>query len=230
MPILHHHPLCPQSRFIRLVLSETGEDTALAEERAWERRREFLALDPAGRTPVFVEDGGVVVPGGGVIAEYLNDTRGEALGRLRLHGATAEARVEIRRLMEWFNSKFFEEVSGPLVHEKATRRFLAAGDGGGPPDMNVLRAARANIGYHLTYIGWLHAKRNWLAGDNITFADLAAAAHLSVCDYFGDVPWEQDETARHWYARMKSRPAMRIILAERPAGIRPPEHYSNPDF
>ena len=136
----------------------------------------------------------------------------------------------MRRVADWFNAKFFEEVSGPLVHEKATRRFMSEEDGGGPPDMNVLRAARANIGYHLTYIGWLNARRHWLAGDSITFADLAAAAHLSVCDYFGDVPWEQDETAKLWYARMKSRPAMRIILAERPAGIRPPEHYANPDF
>ena len=230
MPLLHHHPLCPHSRFIRLALAEMEQSVSLAEERAWERRREFLALDPAGRTPVFVEDGGGVVPGANTIAEYLHETRGDALGQIKLHGESASARVEVRRLMEWFNVKFFEEVSGPLAHEKSTRRFLTAGEGGGPPDMDALRAARANIGYHLRYAGWLHGRRGWLAGDTLTFADLAAAAHFSVCDYFGDMPWEQDETAKHWYAKMKSRPSMRVILAERPAGIRPPAHYDNPDF
>ena len=43
---LFHHPFCPHSRFIRLALGELGLDLRLVEERAWERREAFLALNP----------------------------------------------------------------------------------------------------------------------------------------------------------------------------------------
>ena len=80
MPKLIHHPLCPHSRFVRLILNEYGIETQLIEERPSERNPEFLRLNPAGRTPVFVDDDGTVVPGALVIAEYLDETRGSAAG------------------------------------------------------------------------------------------------------------------------------------------------------
>jgi len=46
---------------------------------------------------------------------------------------------------------------------------------GGSPDTEVIRAARHNIRYHLAYIGWLVRARDWLAGDQLTYADLAGA-------------------------------------------------------
>ena len=45
---LFHHPFCPHSRFVRLVLGEYGLDLQLVEERVWERREAFLLLNPAG--------------------------------------------------------------------------------------------------------------------------------------------------------------------------------------
>ena len=57
MLTLFHHPFCPHSRFIRLALGEYGLDARLVEERVWERREEFLLLNPAGTTPVLVEEG-----------------------------------------------------------------------------------------------------------------------------------------------------------------------------
>jgi glutathione S-transferase len=48
MVTLYHHPFCPHSRFVRLVLGEMGIEPKLVEERAWERRREFLLLATAG--------------------------------------------------------------------------------------------------------------------------------------------------------------------------------------
>jgi glutathione S-transferase len=96
--------------------------------------------------------------------------------------------------------------------------------------MGAIRAGRTNIRYHLKYIGYLIGQRNWLAGDQLTYADLAAAAHLSCVDYLGDVPWDEDDTAKHWYARVKSRPAFRALLADRIAGMPPPAHYADLDF
>ena len=132
--------------------------------------------------------------------------------------------------MDWFNGKFFAEVSGYLVAEKIYKRFMTAAQGGGGPDMETVRAARANVRTHLRYIGWLIKSRNWLAGDRLTYADLAAAAHLSCLDYFGDVPWEENETARIWYARVKSRPSFRPLLADRLPGMGPSATYANLDF
>ena len=93
-----------------------------------------------------------------------------------------------------------------------------------------MRAARANVRYHLKYIGYLIGQRRWIAGDHLTYADLAAAAHLSCADYLGDVPWDEDETARDWYARVKSRPSFRTLLADRVPGMAPADHYANLDF
>ena len=96
--------------------------------------------------------------------------------------------------------------------------------------METLRAAKSNIRYHLAYIGWLIRTRDWLAGDNLTYADLAAAAHLSAADYLGDVPWDEDETAKNWYARIKSRPSFRALLDEALPGLPPSPSYANLDF
>jgi glutathione S-transferase len=230
MLTLLHYPLCPHSRFVRLALEEWGLPPRLVEERVWERREEFLALNPAGTTPVLVEEGVPPVPGAAIIAEYLDETRGSKLARPRLLPSESGARIEVRRLMSWFNEKFFEEVSGALVTERIYKRFIPAGRGGGPPDMEIMRAAKSNIKYHLNYIGWLVRRRDWLAGDSLTYADLSAAAHLSVVDYLGDVPWNEDETAKAWYARIKSRPSFRTLLGETVPGLPPSPSYANLDF
>jgi glutathione S-transferase len=230
MLTLFHHPLCPHSRFVRLALGEYGIPVQLVEERAWERRPEFLKLNPACTTPVLVEEGHPPIPGAGIIAEYLDETRGPKLGRLRLLPADSAGRVEVRRLLSWFNDKFFEEVSGPLTMERFYKRHLPAGAGGGSPEMEVIRVARHNIRYHLAYIGWLARTRDWLAGEQLSYADLAAATHLSAADYLGDVPWNEDDMAKTWYARIKSRPSFRPLLAETLGGVAPSPTYANLDF
>jgi glutathione S-transferase len=136
----------------------------------------------------------------------------------------------VRRLSSWFNDKFFSEASGPLVTERVYKRFIPADKGGGPPDTDAMRAARSNIRYHLTYIGWLIRRRDWLAGDRLSYADLSAAAHLSAVDYLGDVPWAEDETAKAWYARIKSRPSFRVLLGETLPGLSASQHYADLDF
>jgi glutathione S-transferase len=228
MLTLLQHPLCPLSRFVRLILNEYGIEARPVEERFWERRKEFLELNPAGAIPVLVADGTPAIPGAAIIAEYIEETK--AVTDNGLMPAAPGARVEVRRLSSWFNDKFHQEVSGPLVTERVFKRHMTLEQGGGPPDTALLRAARHNIRYHLAYIGWLVRTRDWLAGDRMSLADLAAAAHLSSVDYLGDVPWTEDEAAKNWYARVKSRPSFRSLLADRLAGIPPAKHYGDLDF
>ena len=230
MYTLFHHPFCPQSRFVRLVLGEYGLDLKLVEERAWERREAFLALNPAGSTPVLIAERLPPIPGAGIIAEYLDETHGAEQDERRLLPTSPGERIEVRRLMAWFNDKFFEEASNPLVTERIYKRFMDEQDGGGAPAADVIRAAKVNVRYHLAYIGWLAKTRNYLAGDRITYADLAAAAHLSAIDYLGDVPWSEDDSAKAWYARVKSRPSFRPLLSEWLAGVPASRTYVDLDF
>jgi glutathione S-transferase len=230
MLTLFHHPFCPHSRFVRIVASEYGLAPTLVEERAWERRTEFLMLNPAGTTPVLLEEGRPAVPGATIIAEYLDETRGDALDSHRLLPSDVGGRVEVRRLLSWFNDKFFTEVSGPLLLERILKRRMTVEQGGGSPEPNAIRAALSNIRYHLDYISWLVRTRHWLAGDRLSYADFAAAAHLSAIDYLGDVPWSQDEAAKSWYARVKSRPSFRPLLSDTFPGVVPSKTYADLDF
>ena len=233
MITLFHHPFCPHSTFVRLLLAEYGLEVTLVEERVWERREEFLVLNPAAQTPVLVVEGYPAIPGAAVIAEFLNEMHGsleDGITQRNLIGESPQERIEARRVVAWFGEKFYSEVSGPLTTERLHKRYMTAEQGGGSPDTDVMRAARRNIRYHLAYVGWLAGQRDWLAGDRLTFADLAAAAHLSVVDYLGDVPWNESEHAKSWYARMKSRPSFRPILAVVSGALPPSAHYANPDF
>jgi glutathione S-transferase len=228
---LFHYPLSVQSRFVRLVLGECEVTPELVEERVWERRPEFLLLNPAGTLPVLIEHDGPPIVGVWAISEYLDETRGAALNERRLMPANADERAEVRRLCEWFLYKFDEEVTTYLVEEKVVKREKArAGISGGPPDSSVLRAARTNIRTHLHHVEHLIAANNWLAGGRMSYADLAAAAALSVADYLGEVPWQDAPDAKDWYMRMKSRPAFRPLRAETVRGHIPPEHYEKLDF
>src|SRR5216684_2314414 len=206
---LFHHPFCPQSRFIRLAVGEHGLDLRLVEERVWERREEFLTLNPAATTPVLIAEGQPAIPGAGIIAEYLDETHGAERGERRLLPTATAERIEVRRLMAWFNEKFFEEASNPLVTERIYKRFMSEDNGGGAPAADVIRAAKANVRYHLAYIGWLARTRNYLAGDRLTYADDAAKA---------------------WYARVKSRPSFRPLLSEWLAGVPASRTYVDLDF
>jgi glutathione S-transferase len=209
---LIHHPFCPRSRYVRLHLFESGIEVELFEEQIWHRRKEFLVLNPAATTPVLIADGFPSVPGATVIAEFVDETCGSSMGQRRLLPTQTNARIEVRRLAEWFNDKFCYEVSGPFATERIFKRLIPAAKGGGTPDGSALRAAGVNLVYHLDYIRWLLRREDWLAGERMSLADLAAAAHLSIVDYLGQLSWNAEDRAKDWYMRVKCRPSFRAIL------------------
>ncbi|MGA7323511.1 MAG: glutathione S-transferase family protein [Rhodomicrobium sp.] len=226
---LLHYPLCPASRAIRLALFEAGIETAQREVKPWAVARDFLDVNPAGTLPVLLREGKAIC-GAYPISEYLAETaarEGPSSARTGLWPGTPPERAEQRRVADWFLRKFDAEVSQYLLEEKLykpmSRKRLA-------PDLSVIRSARSNIRYHLSYISFLSDQRKWLGGDNPSFADLAAAAHLSAMDYLAEIPWSDFPEANAWYARMKSRPSFRPLLADRVPGFGPPENYADLDF
>jgi glutathione S-transferase len=222
MRALYHLPLSPYARKVRLVLAEKRLPVELHVEKPWDRRPEYLELNPAGTVPTLVEDNGMVIPDSAVICEYLD----EAYPENPLMGDTIVERVEVRRLAAWFDGKFAAEVTQNLLGEKYMRQQARRGN----PEPAAIRTGYTALRYHLDYLGWLAENREWLAGQHLSLADFAAAAHLSCLDYIGDVDWRLSKPAKDWYARIKSRPGFRTLLTDRVPGMNPPEHYVDLDF
>jgi glutathione S-transferase len=222
MRTLYHSLLCPFSRKARVLLIEKKLEHELILEPVWERRAEFLALNPMGDVPVLIEDDGFIVVGNQAVSEYIDEV---AQGQILMGWATRD-RAEVRRLVTWFDCKFNNEVTRNLVGEKMGKRL----SGEGHPDSRAIRIGSQSLGTHLDYVSALIQERNWLAGEFFSVADITAAAHLSCLDYIGDVPWEAYPEAKEWYVRIKSRPSFRPLLSERITGAPPPAHYSDLDF
>lgn len=218
---LHHFILCPFSRKVRFALAVKGVTHELVHERPWEKRAEFTALNPAGQTPV-ASQGAVVLADSVAILEYFE----ESIERTPLLGTSSETRAETRRLVAWFDQKFYGEVGALLLGERMYKRAVVKG----APDGGVIRAASRQADMHLDYIDFLLEQRAWLGGGQFGLADIAAAAHLSVADYLGGLDWDGHDPARTWYSAIKSRPTFRPLLAERLEGLPPPPHYDKLDF
>jgi glutathione S-transferase len=218
---LYHYPLSPFSRKVRLCLAEKKIEVELVEERYWEQSPEFLRRNPAGMIPV-LKHGNLMMSESQAICEYLEETNPTP----PLLPRDPEGRYEVRRLVAWFDGKFNEEVTTKLLGERVFRKIKRNGY---PDSANVKAGAKA-IKFHLDYMAWLLDKRRWLAGNEMTLADFAAAAHLSCLDYISDVDWNRSEVVKDWYAKIKSRPAFRSILADQIPGFRPPAHYADLDF
>ena len=230
MLTLFHHPLFAPCRFVRLSFGEYGEELALIEEKPWQRRKEFLTLNPAATLPVLLAEGDAPIVGATVIAEYLDETRGVLKRDKRLFAEDPFARAEIRRLVDWYLVKAEADVARHLVRERVLKPQMEPEHGGGSPDSGAIRVARANVRQHMKYTNWLAGTRNWLAGPRLTYADMAAAAVLSVLDYLGEINWADYPAARDWYTRLKSRPSFRPLLADRVRGLSPVSHYADLDF
>ena len=221
MAKLYHVPLSQFCRKVRLVLAEKKIEVELIEERYWEHDPDFMKRNPAGKVPVLRLDG-ITMAESTPICEYIEETRPDPA----LLPSDPAARLEVRRLIGWFDDKFHREVTSKLLYERVNKKVMKLGY----PDSTNVKAGVKAIKYHLDYMAWLLDHRRWLAGDVMTLADFAAAAHMSALDYTSDVDWNRHEVVKDWYAKIKSRPAFRSILADQVPGQAPPPHYADLDF
>lgn len=227
--MLYHYALCPASRAVRLALTECSIEVTFSEIKPWAPPREFMDINPAGTTPVLVWEG-KTVSGAYPISEFLWDSfaREKATAsRTQLWPRTPAERAEARRVSDWFCRKFDSEVSQFLLDEKIYKPMTGVKSS---PDLTAIRASRANLRYHLSYISFLSEQRKWLGGDHLSFADFAAAGQVSVMDYLSEIAWSDFPEAKSWYSRIKSRPSFRPLLADRLPGFNPPDVYANLDF
>ncbi len=218
---LYHIAISPACRKIRLVLAEKRVEADLVDEYPWEQRSDFLALNPAGKVPVLRDDQ-LIIAESPAIFEYLEEKHPSPA----LLPRNLAERAEARRLEGYFDDKFYNEVSRPLLNERVYTRLSKEG----APDSAAIKSALKAIKFHYGYMEWLLEDRRWLAGDVMTIADFTAAAHFSSLDYINDVDWGIIPNVKDWYAKIKSRPAFRPILQDLIPGLRPPKQYSDLDF
>jgi len=218
---LFHVPLSPFCRKVRLTLGEKRIEVELVEERYWEASTDFLRRNPAGKVPVLRHDGRMLSESQ-AICEYLDDLHPNP----PLMPKDAAGRYEVRRICSWFDDKFHHEVTANLLYERVNKKLM----GKGYPDSQKIKTGAQRIKLHLDYMGWLLEHRRWLAGNEMTLADFTAAAHLSCLDYIADVDWDRAPGVRDWYAKIKSRPAFRTLLADQVPGFPPARHYADLDF
>lgn len=217
---LYHFPLCPFSRKVQLALGEKKIGYEPVTLYPWQEGEKFRRLNPAGRVPVLHDaTRKITLIDSQAICEYLEETVDE---RALVLGS-ARARAEIRRLVAFFDESFFGDVSGPLLREKMTKRLVTRQS----PDSKVLRDTMRQMHEHLDYIDWLIDNRRWLAGSQLSLADFAAAAQISVVDYLGGVDWSDHNSAHEWYRVIKSRPSFAPLLRQKMEGLPAPRHYAD---
>lgn len=222
---LYHHSICPFSRKVRVHLAAKEIGFELIQENFWDRRKEFIAMNPAGSIPVlFDNSSGTVVCYSSVIIEYIEEKHPETKN---FFGDSINKHAETRRLQCWFDEKFYHEVNKHILNERYFNRYLP---GSHSPNSEILRIARKNLNIHLSYIEYLLETRKYLAGEHISIADFSAAAQISVLDYFGDINWQHYLPAKDWYSLIKSHKIFGEILKDRIPNVAPPEWYSKLDF
>jgi glutathione S-transferase len=202
-------------------LGEKLLECDLVHEIPWNRRRHFSEKHMLSDIPTLVDKDGHLLEGWYAIVEYLEQT----YKAKPLLGQSQREKNESRRITSLFNELFFADVTKNIFAEKIIKRDMNIS-----PDSSVIRKAVAAVGTYMEHIAWLSDQRNWLAGDNLTLADISAAAHLSCLDYFGSVEWDDHPIVKNWYMRIKSRPSFRDILADRIPAIAPASHYQELDF
>lgn len=221
MARLYHVPLSPFCRKVRLVLAEKKVEVELIEERYWEPSPDFLRRNPAAKVPVLKIDG-MTMSESQPICEYLDATRPEP----PLIPRDPVAAYEMRRLCAFFDDTFHREVTVNILYERVNKKITGAGY----PDSRNVKAGLKAIKRHLAQVETLLDSRRWLAGEALSLADFACAGHVSALDYISDVDWNAFPHLRDWYARIKSRPAFRGVLADQVSGFRPSPQYADLDF
>lgn len=221
MVLLVHSSISPHCRKVRILMAEKKMLYVLKEENLWALSKDIMKINPAGELPIFIYDGNII-SGNYAITEFLEETYSQN----RMISGSNKDRAEVRRLVDWFDNKFYREVYQYIAGEKIYKRFAMHQ----PPESKRIKAGINNLRFHLEYIDWIVEKNNYLVGSDISLADISAAAQLSIIDYLGDVPWEDYKNAKLWYSKIKSRPSFKEILNDRIKGIYPSNHYTDLDF
>ena len=221
MDCLYHLPLSPFCRKVRLLLAEKKLEVVLIEELVWRKRFDFVRLSPSSKVPLLKIDG-LFISESNAIFEHLE----EVYPNPPLLPSVMAEKIEARRLLYWFDDTFHRDVTSKLLYQRVYTNL----SGSSVVNSSMIKSGLQAMKAHCNYLDMILEKRRWLAGDTMTIADFAGAAHISSLDYIGDIDWSRFEYIKNWYAKIKSRPAFRSLLTDYLPTFLPPEHYPDLDF
>ena len=227
---LYHYPICPFCRKIRFMLALNDvKNCSLRIENFWEKREKFCNINPTGEVPFFAvqqtefdEKRSVLIWGQNSIMEYLR--RKYPVDTLIF--GDIEEQANINKYNEWFDTKFYNDAVKPLLEERVyvfyKKKRMA--------NTEVIKLARLNCEQHLRFIERILRKRDYIATNEFSLADLSCACHISSLDYLGEIDWSSHEILKNWYIIIKSKPAFRDILYDIIPDIRPASWYRELDY
>ena len=229
---LYHYPICPFCRKIRVMLSITGaiEECTLKIEKFWEKRNKFITINPTGSVPLFIvqkiadesKKDNYIMWGQNTIIQYLRD---KYPMDCLLYG-NSESRANILKYAEWFDSNFYNDAVYPLINERVYVYYKKQRI----PNLDTIKIARSNLISYLSSFEKILTNRDFIIGNEFSFADMTLACHISSLDYLGEIDWNQFGVLKNWYIQIKSKLIFRDILYDIIPDFNPSEHYRDIDF
>jgi glutathione S-transferase len=194
---LYHHPFSSNARravITALELNIPLEMVLVDLPKREHKQPAFLARNPAGRVPV-LEDGSVILPESHAIMLYLvahatNQT---------LYPSDLQGQAQVNRWMFWCSAHF-----QPAISVLNWELFVKKVAGLGEPDPaqitrgeGLVQEVGALLDAHL-------ASREWVAGPNMTLADISLATPLMTMKQ-AKLPVTQFKHVQSWFARLQAR-------------------------
>ena len=227
---LYYFPICPFCRKIRFILAlNEVENCYYRIENFWEKREKFCKINPGGDVPVLAIqrddfDGkkSMVLWGQNTILDYLRN-KYPVHTLLSVH---PDERAKIMKYNEFFDSKFYNDVTKPILEERVytfyKKRRMS--------NIDIIKLARINLDEYLRFVERILQRRDYIAATFFSLADLSLAAQISSLDYLGEIDWAMYPILKDWYIPIKCKPAFRDILYDIIADFRPSPWYRELDF
>lgn len=217
--------MCPFSRKIRIFANEISFDCEFSRENYRKLSASFLAISPAGVGPVMDAGNGVHIMGSDNICDYIRSyCKNNSVESLI--GSNMNEYHEIRSVNWWFDVVFYNDIVKSILEEKL---YL---DHNSTPNVYRLRTVRSKLlNLHFKYMSSRFKQYEWLGSNSYSLADITAASHLSVIDYFGDIPWNRvSSDIIEWYSTIKSKISFRFVLDDTIEGFKPSASYIKLDI
>lgn len=192
---LYAHPYSNAARRVHMLCEEcaipyTYETVDLMKGEQY--APDFLAINPNAKVPA-IEDDGFMLWESNAIMRYL----AEKYGASSWWPKEPEARARVDQWLDWTQTRLGPEAG------KIMFNTLFAGDNG---DKQAIESAKKWLEKILPVMDSTLSKSDYLCGDTLTLADLAAVtniAYLEMCEYdLGAYP-----NVNKWYRALKQRPS-----------------------
>jgi glutathione S-transferase len=188
----------PRTWKVRAAAAQLGiplEYQALDAFKGENRTPQYLALNPAGRTPTLV-DGDFVLWESDAILQYLGSKKPNTLWP-----DDARARADIMRWQNWQSAHWGSDACVPLIFQNLVKGIFGLG---GPDAAAVAKATEA-FNREAAVLDQHLAKHEWLVGSGPTLADFTVGSYLF---YAGEakLPLAGYQNIGRWFARLSALP------------------------